>query len=222
MLRMTAICGWNCCVVSSWKLETSSTDHVSSVLSSMSDMTGTPILPPTRVGSPAALRISPTSVVVVVLPLEPVIGQDLSLEEARGQLQLADYGQPEAAHLNQFRRVQGNARTDHDEVLASKGQQPVTTGLDVDAFFEQRGNIFGQRLGAANVGDCNLCAATTQKQRRGQTGFPQSYDQYLLALELHHRSTSGICGPRLLYSAPHRQRANESLLSSLRRQSQVG
>ncbi len=81
MFRMTAMAGRNCSVVSSWKLDTSSTDQVSSVLSSISPTTGTPIFPPTRVGSPAAFRISPTSDVVVVLPLEPVMASVLPLRK---------------------------------------------------------------------------------------------------------------------------------------------
>ena len=50
MLRMTAILGWNSSVLSSWKLETSSTDQVSSVLSSIRPTTGTPMFPATSVG----------------------------------------------------------------------------------------------------------------------------------------------------------------------------
>ena len=157
---------------------------------------------------------------VVVLPLEPVIGQDLALQKARCQFQFADNGQPEAAHLGQFGRVQGNAGADHDEVLAAKGQQPVTAGLDVDAFFEQRGNVFGQRFGAANVGDRNLGAATAQKNAAARPDFPSPTTRTFLPLssiiDLPQDLVRG-----LLYSAPHRQRAN-SLLSSLRRQSHVG
>ena len=51
--------GWNCSVLSSWKLETSSTDQVLSVLSSIRPTTGTPMLPATSVGNPASFRISP-------------------------------------------------------------------------------------------------------------------------------------------------------------------
>src|ERR1039458_3903018 len=73
MFRMTAMLGWNSTVLSSWKLETSITDQVSGVLSSMSPTTGTPMLPHTRVGTPDSLRISPSRAVVVVFPLEPVM-----------------------------------------------------------------------------------------------------------------------------------------------------
>ena len=73
--------GWNSTVLSSWKLETSRTDQVSGVLSSMSPTTGTPMLPPTRVGRPASLRISPSRAVVVVLPLEPVMATTLPLRK---------------------------------------------------------------------------------------------------------------------------------------------
>ena len=81
MLSITAMEGWNCSVVSSWKLETSRTDQLSAVLESIKDTTGTPMLPPTSVGSPAAVRISPSSVVTVVLPLEPVTARILPLRK---------------------------------------------------------------------------------------------------------------------------------------------
>ena len=44
----------------------------------------------------------------------------------------------------------------------------------------------GERFGAANVGDGDLCSAATQKQRRGETGFSQSHDQHFFAFEFHH------------------------------------
>jgi hypothetical protein len=53
MLRMTAMRGWNSTTVSSWKLETSRTDGVWGAGIDES-MTGTPMLPPTCVGKPAA------------------------------------------------------------------------------------------------------------------------------------------------------------------------
>jgi hypothetical protein len=185
-------------VLSSWKLETSRTDQVSSVLSSISATTGTPMLPPTSVGRPAASRISPSSVVVVVLPLEPVMASILALEEARGQFQLADDRQAEALHLRQLGRVQRHAGADDDQVLAAEGEQAVAAGLDHDALFEQRGNLLGQRLGAAHVGDRDLRAAAAQKQRRRQTGFSQSDDQNFFAFEFHHQESIVLRLPRPL------------------------
>ena len=72
-------------------------------------ITGRPILPPTSVFSPAARKISPHRVVVVVLPLEPVMASTLPLKKARGQFQFANDGQAQGAHLSQFRRDQGHA-----------------------------------------------------------------------------------------------------------------
>src|SRR6266566_7765586 len=73
MFSTTATLGRKVCIVSSWKLETSSTAMVSGVAPSTSEIAGGPILPPTIVGYPPAPIISPASVVVVVLPLDPVI-----------------------------------------------------------------------------------------------------------------------------------------------------
>ena len=54
---------------------------MASVDSSMRATTGTPMLPPTSVGMPAFSRISPSSEVVVVLPLEPVTARILPLRK---------------------------------------------------------------------------------------------------------------------------------------------
>ena len=43
----------------------------------LSTVTGVPMFPPTRVFLPLLLKISPTSVVVVVFPLEPVMAMTL-------------------------------------------------------------------------------------------------------------------------------------------------
>ena len=113
-------------------------------------------------------------------------GEDLALEEARGQFEFADDGPAEVAHLHQFGRVERHAGADDDEVLAAKGEQAVTAGFDVDALFEQGGNVFGQRFGAADVGDGDLGSAAAQKNGRGQAGFAQSDDENFFAFELHH------------------------------------
>src|ERR1700678_3012043 len=54
-------------------METPSIFVAPAVLFSTRSMTGKPIFPPTSVGRPASLKILPTSVVVVVLPFDPVI-----------------------------------------------------------------------------------------------------------------------------------------------------
>ncbi len=91
MFRITAISGWNSTTVSSWKLDISSTFHVSGVLVATSSITGVPMLPPTCVASPLSARILPTSVVVVVLPFEPVMASVLPLQISRRQLDLTDH-----------------------------------------------------------------------------------------------------------------------------------
>jgi hypothetical protein len=58
----------------------------------------------------------------------------------------------------------------------------VAAGLDHDALFEQRGNLLGQRLGAAHVGDRHLRAAPAQKQRRRQPDFPSPTTRTFLPL----------------------------------------
>ena len=61
-------------VVSSWKLESSSTNTSGHALPSGSaSSTASPMLPATTVASPAARASAPVSAVTVVFPFEPVI-----------------------------------------------------------------------------------------------------------------------------------------------------
>src|SRR5438105_13086217 len=79
MLSKTATRGWNVPTVSSWKLDTSTTQKppASAAGVSTASASGSPRLPPTNVGRPVALSISPTSVVVVDLPLVPVMATNV-------------------------------------------------------------------------------------------------------------------------------------------------
>ena len=89
--------------------------------------------------------------------------------------------------LRQFGSIQRHAGADHDQVLAAEGEQAVAAGLHHDALFHQGGDLLGQRLGAAHVGDSHVSAAPAQKQRCRQTGFSQPDDQDFFAFEFQHR-----------------------------------
>ena len=99
-------------------------------------------------------------------------------------------GRPKLASLHQFGCVERDAGADDDEVLTAEGEQAVAAGFDVDALFEQGGNVFGEGFGAADVGDGDLGSATAQKQGGSQAGFAQSDDENLFAFELHHEDQS--------------------------------
>ena len=75
MLSSTATRGWKVSVVSSWKLDASTTQTPLSPAAGVptASASGSPRLPPTNVGRPVARIMSPVSVVVVDLPLVPVI-----------------------------------------------------------------------------------------------------------------------------------------------------
>ena len=67
------MCARNVEIVSSWKLDSSSTFHCPSRDVLTIDAGGVPILPPTCTGMPLAFRICPVMAVVVVFPFEPVM-----------------------------------------------------------------------------------------------------------------------------------------------------
>ena len=65
--------GLNERIDSSWNDDTSAMTHSSGVATNVSLISALPILPPTRVVLPARSKSAPTSAVVVVFPLVPVI-----------------------------------------------------------------------------------------------------------------------------------------------------
>ena len=130
------------------------------------------------------------SEVVVVLPLEPVTARILSFEEAGGEFEFADDGAAEVRGLHQFGCFERHAGAHDDEVLAAEGKQAVAAGFDVDAFVEQGGDVFGERFGAADVGDGDLGSPAAQKHGGGEPGFSESDDQNFFAFEFHHSNQS--------------------------------
>ncbi len=101
-------------------------------------------------------------------------GDGLAFQKAEREFQLAKNGQAEAPDLHELWRVERHARAYDDEVLAAEGEQPMSSGFDRNSLFEKSGNVLAQLLGAANVRDCDLRAATAQKKGRRQTGLAQS------------------------------------------------
>ena len=92
-LSTVAATGASEVVVSSWKLESSSTKRSGQRPSSGSaSSTATPMLPATIVDSPADRHSALVSAVTVVLPFEPVIADDLlpGRKRAREKLDVAD------------------------------------------------------------------------------------------------------------------------------------
>ncbi len=140
-LRIAEMCGWKVSIDSSWKLEISSTTQVSGEDCSTKVMAGVPMFPPTSVLRPPEAMISPVSVVVVVLPLEPVMATIVSLQEARGQLDFADDRNAEAARVLQRSDIAGNAGAYHNQILIAEGALAVLAGFHRNAAVEQRRNF---------------------------------------------------------------------------------
>ncbi len=159
MLRMTAIWGWNCSVDSSWKLETSRTDQVSGVLFVDEGDDGDADVAADEGGQAGGGEDFADQRGGGGFAVGAGDGEGVAFEEARGEFELADDGAAEVAGLHQLGCVERDAGADDDEVLAAEGEQAVAAGLDVDAFIEQRGNVFGEGFGAAHVGDGDLRAA---------------------------------------------------------------
>ena len=110
----------------------------------------------------------------------------MPLRKRRSQFEFADNWQAEVLDLDQLRRIEGYAGADDDQILSAEGEQAVATGLDHNALFKERGDILGERLGAAHVGNSDLGTFAAQKQGRRQTGFPESHNQNFFAFEIHH------------------------------------
>ena len=106
------------------------------------------MLPPTSVFFPLLARISPTRVVVVVLPLEPVIASTLPCRKRNASSTSPITGNSQRARVLQLRLVRRNAGAYDDQVLVAEGAFAVLACLNGDAAIQQRGN-FALQLGLA-------------------------------------------------------------------------
>ena len=120
-------------ISSSWKLDSSMTTRsfglmIGSTLSSTS-----PMLPPTQVRCPARLKISPISVVVVVLPALP--GDADHRRGAALHEQLGVVGQRHAVAQRQLqnRQVQRHAAGDADQIRAFEQDFGMPAEHELDA-----------------------------------------------------------------------------------------
>ena len=113
-------------------------------------------------------------------------GENLAFEKAGGELQFADDGAAEALGLHQLGCFERHAGAHDDHVLTAEREQAVTTGLNVDSFFKECRDVFGESFCAADVRNSDLSTAMAQKQCRSQAGLSESYDQHFFAFEFHH------------------------------------
>ncbi len=146
---------------------------------------GVPMFPPTSVLRPPEAMISPVSVVVVVLPLEPVMATILPCEEARRQLDFADDRNAEAARVLQRADVAGDSGADHNQILIAEGALAVLAGFHRNAAVEQRRNFSRELILALGIADGDARAARLQKERRGHARLAQSNHQNPFAFDIH-------------------------------------
>ena len=112
-----------------------------------------------------------------------------ALQKTRGQFQFADNRQAQGAHLHQFRRSQGHARADYDQVLAAKGQQSVAAGFHRDTLFEQGGNFFAQRLVRCAWSETVTWAPRRRRKRAAaKPDLPSPTTRTFLPLSSMHQS----------------------------------
>ena len=140
------------------------------------------MLPPTSALRPPAEMISPASVVVVVLPLEPVMATMWPFRNRAASSTSPITGMPALARVYQLRNVEGHARTDDDQVLIAKCAFAVLSGFHADAVIEQQRDFLAKLLLRSGVGDGDLGAALGQKQSAGRAGLAQSHHQHAFAL----------------------------------------
>ena len=146
-------------------------------------VSGLPRLPPTNVGRPVARIISPTSVVVVDLPLVPVIAISVRDDEPRRQLDLAGDRDAGGARGRQLGDL-GHAGRQHDQVGAREGLALVAAEL---ARRRPRGSAASAGASAprrALVGDGHARAARRAELRRRDPGAPETDDEHAFAVQL--------------------------------------
>ena len=174
------MCARNSTIVSSWKLESSSTFQPSSRELSTIAVTGVPMLPPTCTGTPASRRMWPIRLVVVVLPFEPVIPMVRPLQKRRGQFHFADHRHAAPARRFERREIGRHVGREHDQVgaLEDLRRSAARTGCRV------RGRPGNSSSGFRSVARTSAPSRSEQRRRR-QTGLLHPDHQRLYALELH-------------------------------------
>ena len=143
------------------------------------------MFPPTSVGSPPAVRISPVSVVVVVFPFDPVMATIGSRQKLRRQFNLANHRLAHGAGLHQHRRIDGNPRTDHNQILPTKRPLAMPARLDGNAMIEQRRDLVAQFVSALGIGNSNPRPMLLQKKRRSHPGLAEAHHQHAFVFKFH-------------------------------------
>ena len=148
------------------------------------------MLPPTSAGNPLARNDLAGQGRGRGLAVRSGDGHDWPGQELRGEFDFADHGFAKSARLHQRRRVHGNARTDHDQVLSAKRALAVASGFDGDAVIEQHGNFIAQFVSALGVGDGDARAMRLQEQSRGHPGLAEADHEHAFVVQFHHSLVS--------------------------------
>ena len=91
------------------------------------------------------MKILPMSVVVVVLPLDPVTATTAPSRKRLASSSSPRMVWPKALAWGDLRGFERHAGRDDDQVLAAEGEEAVTARLDHDAGVEQGGDLLGER-----------------------------------------------------------------------------
>ena len=193
MLSTAAAIGSRLAVVSSWKLDSSSTNtsgqarpRAPVTMGSSTSSTALPMLPATIVARPAARHSAPVSAVTVVLPLEPVTASTFcSGGSARAKSSMSPTSSTPraaaAAIAGSSLRTPGLIAIRSAPAKVAAVSAPVTIG-HLRQRLPQR---IGERRRAARIGDRDPRAARGEMAREREPGETESQ---------HDRVASGVRG----------------------------
>ena len=180
-----AISGGTSRMVSSWKLETSSTSTVSARRLSTSAITACRCCRRPDWHAAGSRRMSPTSVVVVVLPLVPVMANHRAGQERAGQFDSPSTGICCARARFSSGSSAGTPGLTTMKSGVQKAAFAVAAGLDGDALFEQLGDLGLELHPGAHFRHHHARAPLAQEARRRHAAGGHADDQYPPAADLH-------------------------------------
>ena len=143
------------------------------------------MFPPTSVGSPPASQNLARQCRRRSFPVRPSDSHNRPRQKLRRQFNLANHRLAHGAGLHQHWRIDGNPRTDHNQILPTKRPLAMPARLDGNSVIEQRRNLIAQFVSALGIGNSNPRPMRLQKKRRSHPGLAESHDQHAFVFQFH-------------------------------------
>ena len=137
---------------------------------------------------------------MVVFPFEPVMASIFALQKAGGQFQLANDREAQVRTCTSSGVYKGTPGLRPRSGPGGERWQPMTAGFDNHAGFQQRGNLFAQRLGVRKSETVTCAPRRRRKSAAAKPEIPNPTTRTFLPLSSTRESLSEIRGRLQVFS----------------------